>query len=1192
MGGDLSAVSTGELSADVVATQLVLTQPPADNRVADSADELVSGRAFASQPVVTAQNGQAITDTDFADPVSAVVSQGPGTLSGAPTVTAVAGVATFSDLAYSATADGEALRLQFDDVPAGSGGDLAAVTTQELTVDAVATQLILTQTPADNRVIDSSDEVVSSYPFALQPVVSARDAAGILDADFADVVTASRGAGSGVLSGTQSVTASAGIATFIDLAYLASADGEAFTLSFDDETAGSGGDLGSVVSAPLSADVIATQLVVTRLPTDGRTVDSSDEVVNGVVFATQPTVAAQDAMGRVDEDVTDVLTVGLASGSGNLLGTQSVAATSGIATFSNLGYSAPADGAVFVLRFDDEATGSGGDLGVVSTSELSADIVATQLVITQSPADGRVADPGDEVVSGLAFQTQAIVAAQDAAGRIDADFTDQISAVLTAGSGTLSGTQSVSAVAGVATFGDLSYAAQADGEPLALRFDDESSGSGGDLGGVNTQNLSADVVATRLTFQTQPDPQIVPINQNFAVNGITVAAVNTEGLLDSDYAGAISLLAVATGTTDSPAGGGSLTATPIATLTPSAGVATWTYLALDQGAAIDLLAVSGGLQEARSQPVSVIIPQNNAAPVVARTIAPQPLVIGKDVFARRLLGQNPIFTDADGDALVLTAAVADPAVATAVLSAEELVVTPQLRGLTTVTLTADDGKGGTVSSEIIVISTPPLSIPHLASAALPVIDGDLSDWETQFDQPHLVQEQFISIAGEALGLLALSDQRVDVWLGWNASTNLIYVAGRVTDNSLALPSDSGNPAVVGHGDDMEFFLDVDQSGGVYDAGHPHAQRYILNASGSPGPVVFPHAITNPPLAQAAVQRAGTTYSFEWALPGWDDLQADGTGTRHTLQPGAAVSVGVGFADFESQSAADAGNYHAYNALLGRNLLSGNADDFWSGQLAAPVVVVSTTTTSGADVNVRLEAVGEIPAATVTVVFDAVASNGTTVLTAGSAGPPPPPDFTVPDDPLYYELETSATYTGSIELCFEYGGTPLANRDRLALLHFVEFGWIDITTSVDYANKRVCGATSSFSTFTVLQKTLQAPTLVAFNGITSPTFTPTLDWDDIAGAASYVLEYAGSSDFANPATVGGLTVSQYTFPSPLGDGTVFWRVRAIGSAGEQGPLSSIDSFVIIPTLSEWAMIFLGCFMMGYVCWRRRSTAHAR
>jgi hypothetical protein len=1070
-----------------------------------------------------------------------------------------------------------------------SNASITNATGSVVTVQAV--QLAIYQAPADTRAYDGTDEVVSGLAFGTQPIVSAQDAAGNTDTDFTDVVSVTLSSGQGALAGTQTASASAGAATFTELTYLAATDGETFTLSFDDETAGSGGDLPPVTSASLSADVVATRLVVTRLPADERVFDSSDEVVNGVVFATQPTVTAQDALGRVDDDVTDVLTVVLASGAGNLLGSQSVTAASGAGTFVDLAYSAAADGAEFILRFDDEATGSGGDLAAISTPELSADVVATQLVISQSPTDGRVVDSLDEMVSGLAFDTQPTVSAQDAAGRNDTDFTDLIALTLTAGPGVLSGTQSVSAVSGTATFVDLSYNAQADGETMAIRFDDEPSGSGGDLGVVSTQGLSVDVVATQLVFQSQPAPLEVPINESFAVNGIAVSTVNAEGLLDSDYASAISLLAVTTGTTDSPTGV-SLTLTPASTLTPSAGAVTWTYAALDQGAVIDLLAVSGGLVQARSQAVSVIVPQNNAAPVVALTIAPQSLIIGRDVFSRRLLDQAPIFTDADGDALQLSVTVADPTVATAVLSADELLVTPQSRGLTTVTLTADDGKGGTASSAFVVMATPGLSIPHLASNALPAIDGDLSDWEAQFTQPHLIQEQFISIAGETLGPLTSNDQKVEVWFGWNASTNLIYVAGRVTDNALALPSDSATPAEAGHGDDMEIFLDVDQSGGVYDTGNAHAQRFILNASGSPGLVVFPHAITGPPLASAAVQRNGTVYSFEWALPGWDDLAANGVGTRHTLLPGTSLSIGVGFADFETQQAADAGDHHAYNALLGQDLLSGNADDFWSCQLAASVAIVSATTNSGDDVNVRLEGTGEIPAATVTLVFNSVAGDGTTVLTTGTVGPPPPPDFDVPDDVLYYDLETTATFTGSIDLCFDYGGTPLGALDRLALLHFDQFGWIDITTSVDYTNKKICGATSSFSTFTVLQAVLQTPVLIAFNGATSPTFTPTLDWNDVAGAASYVLEHASNNTFANATTVGGLAISQYSFPSPLADGTYSWRVRAIGSGGQQGPLSSSDSFVIIPTLSEWALIFLACFMAAYATWRRYSATGAR
>jgi len=115
-------------------------------------------------------------------------------------------------------------------------------------------------------------------------------------------------------------------------------------------------------------------------------------------------------------------------------------------------------------------------------------------------------------------------------------------------------------------------------------------------------------------------------------------------------------------------------------------------------------------------------------------------------------------------------------------------------------------------------------------------------------------------------------------------------------------------------------------------------------------------------------------------------------------------------------------------------------------------------------------------------------------------------------------------------------------------------------------------------------------LVDFSGLSAPPFTPTLDWNDVANAASYTLEYAENVGFTGATTVTGLTVSQFTFPSPLADGTYFWRVNAVAANASEIAFSSVDSFVIIPTFTQWTVILLAFAMMGYLVlrqWRTRA-----
>ena len=124
--------------------------------------------------------------------------------------------------------------------------------------------------------------------------------------------------------------------------------------------------------------------------------------------------------------------------------------------------------------------------------------------------------------------------------------------------------------------------------------------------------------------------------------------------------------------------------------------------------------------------------------------------------------------------------------------------------------------------------------------------------------------------------------------------------------------------------------------------------------------------------------------------------------------------------------------------------------------------------------------------------------------------------------------------------------------------------------------------------------IPSPTLVTFSDSSLPNFTPTLDWNDVTpipgwervGPISYILEYADNASFNGVTSISGITESQYTIPTPLTDGTYYWRVKAIAADGTQSYFSNLDSFVIIPTFTEWTTILLAVSMIGYLFWRKR------
>jgi hypothetical protein len=89
----------------------------------------------------------------------------------------------------------------------------------------------------------------------------------------------------------------------------------------------------------------------------------------------------------------------------------------------------------------------------------------------------------------------------------------------------------------------------------------------------------------------------------------------------------------------------------------------------------------------------------------------------------------------------------------------------------------------------------------------------------------------------------------------------------------------------------------------------------------------------------------------------------------------------------------------------------------------------------------------------------------------------------------------------------------------------------------------------------------APTLAApANGATGVVQPVTLDWNDVANAASYEVQVDNSSTIASPLVANPtVTTSRATLPTLTAGQTVWWRVRGRNSAGTAGAWSSTRSF---------------------------------
>jgi probable HAF family extracellular repeat protein len=164
-------------------------------------------------------------------------------------------------------------------------------------------------------------------------------------------------------------------------------------------------------------------------------------------------------------------------------------------------------------------------------------------------------------------------------------------------------------------------------------------------------------------------------------------------------------------------------------------------------------------------------------------------------------------------------------------------------------------------------------------------------------------------------------------------------------------------------------------------------------------------------------------------------------------------------------------------IVGRTLFSGyyDAGTWIPAQYNAFLMTpVTTTTAPGTTVSVT-------PDTATTLTFDTVVTAGDTTVTTVTSPPSLPPNFQVGGDT--FDIATTATFSGPVQVCVSYDPAQFSDPTQVRLLHYVNGGWTDITTSVNSVSHLVCGTTTSFSPF-VLAK----PKLVSWSGVLQPVNT--------------------------------------------------------------------------------------------------------
>src|SRR3989454_66298 len=575
--GFAPVISTGFDITPGTATQLAFTVQPTTS---------VAGLVISPAVQVTALDPAGNPVPSFTGSVSVVLGNNPGgsTLGGATTVAAVNGVASFSTLTLDKTGTSYWLT-------ATATGLNTATSTVFAVTPATATQLVFGTQPGTTV----ADRLIS-------PAVKVRalDAFGNLATGFSGSVAVALGAnpGGATLSGTTPVAAVSGVATFFDLSLNKTGTGYTLTASASGFT--------TVTSTPFDITPgTASQLAFTQQPSI---------TVAGAAISPAVQVTALDPAGNLVPGFTGNVTVALGNnpGGSTLGGTTTLGSNSGGATLSGTTPVSAAGGVHRYLHLSPTRPATGYTLtasatGFTPVTSTAFDIIpgtATQLAFTVQPST---------TVAGAAITPAVQVTALDAAGNPVPGFTGSITVALgnNPGGSTLSGTTTVAAVNGVATFVDLSLNKTGTGYWLTATAT-----------GLNTATSSVfDItagVATQLAFGTQPSTTVA---NRLITPAVKVRALDALGNLVPSFTGSVT---VALGA--NPGGATLSGTTPVAA---GGGVATFVDLSLNKtGTGYTLTASASGLAPVTSTAFDIT---PGTANQLAFTVQPSNTVAGAGI---------------------------------------------------------------------------------------------------------------------------------------------------------------------------------------------------------------------------------------------------------------------------------------------------------------------------------------------------------------------------------------------------------------------------------------------------------------------------------------------------------------------------------------------------------------------------------
>ncbi|MBP7149154.1 MAG: VCBS repeat-containing protein [Acidobacteria bacterium] len=183
---------------------------------------------------------------------------------------------------------------------------------------------------------------------------------------------------------------------------------------------------------------------------------------------------------------------------------------------------------------------------------------------------------------------------------------------------------------------------------------------------------------------------------------------------------------------------------------------------------------------------------------------------------------------------------------------------------------------------------------------------------------------------------------------------------------------------------------------------------------------------------------------------------------------------------------------------------------------------------------------------VEIYFSDVTASGFTGVSTSTTGPPPPLGFKLGNPPTYYEITTTATYSGMINICINYTGVSYPDESKLQIWHRLPAGgWEQLANVVRYPDEdKICAETASLSPFVVAYP----------EDVTPPTVSLVTPQD----GASYLLNAAVVSVYSCDDPQSGVQVCSGTVASgaPLDTASVGPKNFAVTATDGAGNTATV------------------------------------